>query len=81
MLKMKYLPEKHPRKAEIAIREERMEENDKKDVLFVQKTRSQEIDTTLVPETRVPDVCLSILAVACVVTSASAGSRDQFLPK
>ena len=36
---MKYLPEKHPIKAEIAAREERTEENDKKDVLFVQKTR------------------------------------------
>ena len=42
---------------------------------------SQEIDTTIVPETRVPDVCLSILAVSCVVTSVSAGSRGQFLQK
>ena len=42
---------------------------------------SQEIDSTIVPETRVPDVCLSILVVSCVVTSVSAGSRGQFLPK
>ena len=42
---------------------------------------SQEIDTTIVPETRVPDVRLSILAVSCVVTSVSAGSQGQFLPK
>ena len=41
----------------------------------------QEIDTTIVPETRVPNVRLSIPAVSCVVTSASAGSRGQFLPK
>ena len=42
---------------------------------------SQEIDTTIVPETRVPDVRLSILAMSCVVTSVSAGSQGQFLPK
>ena len=42
---------------------------------------SQEIDTTVVPETRVPDVRLSILAVSCVVTSVSAGIQGQFLPK
>ena len=58
--------------------------NDRKDVYFVYKTRycahPREIDTTVVPETRVPDVRLSIPAVSCVVTSASAGSRGQFLP-
>ena len=57
--------------------------DDRKDVYFVQKTRycahPWEIDTTIVPETRVPDVCLNIPAVSCVVTSASAGSRNQFL--
>ena len=77
---------KAPKKAEIAAREERTEENDKKRRTFCQKNTvlcsSQEIDTTtIVPETRVPDVCLSILAVSCVVTSVSAGSRGQFLPK
>ena len=85
MLKMKYLPEKHPKKSEIAAREERTQENDQTDVLFVLKNTvlcpSQEIDTTIVPETRVPDVRLSILAVSCVVTSVSAGSQGQFLPK
>ena len=85
MLKMKYLPEKHPRKLEIAAREERTQENDKKRRTFRLKNTvlcpSQEIDTTIVPETRVPDVRLSILAVSCVVTSVSAGSQGQFLPK
>ena len=33
-----------------------------------------EIDTTLVAETSVPDACLKIPAVSCVVTSASAGN-------
>ena len=85
MLKMKYLPEKHPKKSKIAAREERTQENDQTDVLFGLKNTvlcpSQEIDTTIVPETRVPDVRLSILAVSCVVTSVSAGSQGQFLPK
>ena len=85
MLKMKYLPKKHRRKAEIAAREERTQENDEKRRTFRPKNTvlcsSQEIDTTIVPETRVPDVCLSILAVSCVVTSVSAGSQGQFLPK
>ena len=57
--------------------------DDEKDVYFVCKTRycahPWEIDTTIVPETRVPDVRLSIPAVSCVVTSASAGSRGQIL--
>ena len=35
MLKMKYLPEKHTGKSEIAAREDRTQENDQKDVLFV----------------------------------------------
>ena len=64
---------------------ERKQENDKKRRTYCPKNTvlcsSQEIDTTIVPETRVPDVCLSILAVSCVVTSVSAGSRGQFLPK
>ena len=33
-----------------------------------------EIDTTFVAETRVPDVCLKIPAVSCVVTRASASA-------
>ena len=85
MLKMKYLPEKHPRKSEIAARKERTQEKRQKRRTFrLQNTvlcPSQEIDTTIVPETRVPDVRLSILAVSCVVTSVSAGSQGQFLSK
>ena len=84
MLKMKYLPEKHPRKLEIAAREERTQENTKRRTFCLKNTvlcPSQEIDTTVVPETRVPDVRLSILAVSCVVTSVSDGSQGQFLPK
>ena len=73
MLKMKYLPEKHPRKSEIAAREERTQKKRPKRRIFRLKNTvlcpSQEIDTTIVPETRVPDVRLSILAVSCVVTS------------
>ena len=76
---------KHPRKSEITASEERTQETTKKTYFFVWKTRycahPPEIDTTIVPETRVPDVRLSIPAVSCVVTSASAGSRGQFLPK
>ena len=59
--------------------------DDRKDVYFVCKTRycahPWEIDSTILPETRVPDVRLNIPAVSCVVTSASAGSRGQFLLK
>ena len=56
--------------------------DDRKDVYSVCKTRycahPWEIDTTIVTETSVPDDCLNIPAVSCVVTSASAGSRGQF---
>ena len=56
--------------------------DDQKDVYSVCRTRycahPREIDTTIVAETSVPDACLNILAVSCVVTSASAGSRGQF---
>ena len=85
MLKMKYLPEKapqkirnrRPRRANARKRPKRRTFRPKNTVLCP----SQEIDTTIVPETRVPDVRLSIPAVSCVVTSASAGIRGQFLPK
>ena len=56
--------------------------DDRKDVYSVCRTRycahPREIDTTIVTETSVPDACLNIPAVSCVVTSASAGSRGQF---
>ena len=81
MLKVKDLPEKHSRKSEIAAREERTRD-DRKDVYSVCRTRHcahpWEIDTTIVTETSVPDACLNIPAVSCVVTSASTGSRGQF---
>ena len=82
MLKMMYLPEKHPQKAEIAAREERTQETTKKTSIPSEGKQycahPREIDTTIVAETSVPDACLNILAVSCVVTSASAGSRGQF---
>ena len=85
MLKMKYLPKKHPRKIRNRRPRRANARNDQKRRTFRPKTRycahPQEVDTTIVPETRVPDVRLSIPAVSCVVTSASAGIRGQFLPK
>ena len=82
MLKVKDLSEKHTRRAEDAAREERTQETTKKDVYSVCRTRycahPREIDTTIVAETSVPDACLSILAVSCVVASASVGNRGQF---
>ena len=85
MLKMKYLPEKHPRKSEnCRPRRANARKRPKRSTCRLKDTvlcPSQEIDTTIVPETRVPDVRLSILTVSCVVTSVSAGSQGQFLPK
>ena len=56
--------------------------DDRKDVYSVCRTRycanPWEIDTTIVTKTSVPDACLNIPAVSCVVTSASAGSHGQF---
>ena len=53
--------------------------DDQKDVYSVCRTRycahPWEIDTTIVTKTSVPDACMNIPAVSCVVTSASAGSR------
>ena len=56
--------------------------DDRKDVYSVCRTRycahPREIDTTIVTKTSVPDACLNIPAMSCVVTSASAGSRGQY---
>ena len=68
---------RRPRRANARKRQKRRTFRLKNTVLCT----SQEIDTTIVPETRVPDVRLSILAVSCVVTSVSAGSQGQLLPK
>ena len=84
MLKMKYLPEKHPRKSEIAAREERTQETTEKTSIPSVEHGIVPIPgrlTLLVTETSVPDACLNIPAISCVVTSASAGNRGQFLPK
>ena len=56
--------------------------DDQKDVYFVCKTRycahPWEIDTTIVPETRVPDVRLIIPAVSCVVRALALGAEVNF---
>ena len=59
--------------------------DDRKDVYPVRRTRycahPWEIDTTLRAETSVPDACLKIPAVSCVVTSASAGKPRSISTK
>ena len=76
VLKVKDLPEIVLQQAEVAARKERAQETTI-DVYPFCRTRycahPWEIDVTLVAETNVPDACLKIPAVSCVVNSANAG--------
>ena len=82
MLKVKDLPENAFQKSRNRRPRRTNARDDQKDVYSVCRTRycahPWEIDTTIVTETGVPDACLNIPAVSCVVTSASAGSRGLF---